>query len=152
MDHYVNKTLTFDILRQKRQPGERTLPTDAVSCFNEVVHSVASLAMQCQGLPQGPIICMLTTLRHMKHRIRTIFGDSEGYFDALDSLYGVPMGEASRSKELVRAMVQQLSVVGDSPLLEGLRSEEIECVFKLGLSGEEISFVGYSPLLMMLTQ
>lgn len=45
IDHCVNKVLTFDLLRQKRQPGGH-MATDAVSCYDRIAHSVASLCMQ----------------------------------------------------------------------------------------------------------
>jgi len=145
IDHCTNKRLTFDLLRQKRQPGGH-MATDAVSCYDRIVHSVASLCMQRQGMPLGPIICMMTTLQNMKHRIRTIYGDSEDHFDAADSLYGVPLGQAQPIQGVGQGngASPQIWAVVSSPMLEVLRAEGYQCIFKLAISGEEVTFVGYA--------
>jgi hypothetical protein len=75
IDHGLNKQLTFDLLRIKKKMGA-ICANDAKACFNRIVHSVASLAMQCQGVPPGPIICMFTTIQNLKHYVCTIYGDS----------------------------------------------------------------------------
>jgi len=145
IDHCINKVLTFDLLRQKHQPGGH-MATDAVSCYDRIVHGVASLAMQRQGMPLGPIVSMMTTLQNMKHKIRTIFGDSEGSFNAADSLFAVPLGDGKPIQGVGQGngAAAQIWAVVSSPVLEVLRSEGYKCIFKVAISGEEISFVGYS--------
>ena len=64
--HYTTKEKTWCIVFN-----------DAKSCYDRIVHSVASLAMQRVGAPVEPIICMFTSIQHLQHRIRTVFGDSE---------------------------------------------------------------------------
>lgn len=49
---------------------------DAKSCYDCIVHSIASIAMQRMGLPIQPIRCMLVTIQNMKHYVRTAFGES----------------------------------------------------------------------------
>ena len=64
IDHSLNKRLTYDIIRQKKRPSAVCL-NDAKSCYDRIVHSVASLAMQRVGAPVEPIICMFTTIQNL---------------------------------------------------------------------------------------
>ena len=85
IDHAVHKKLWYDILRQKRQPGAMC-SNDAKSCYDRVVHSIASLAYQRLGIPLPPITTLLKTIQKMKHHIRTSYGDSTFYLSADKSL------------------------------------------------------------------
>ena len=69
IDQSLNKRLTYDIIRQKKRPGA-LCSNDAKSCYDRIVHSVASLAMQRVGAPLEPIVCMFTTIQNLQHRIR----------------------------------------------------------------------------------
>ena len=62
IDRSLNKRLTYDIIRQKKRPGV-LCSNDAKSCYDWIVHLVASLAMQRVGAPVEPIICMLSVFR-----------------------------------------------------------------------------------------
>jgi hypothetical protein len=55
IDHSLNIQLTYDIIRQKKRPSAVCL-NDAKSCYDRIVHSVASMAMQRVGAPVEPII------------------------------------------------------------------------------------------------
>ena len=141
-DHCLNKRLTFDILRQKKRPGTH-LATDLLSCYDRIVHSVASLAMQQQGMPTGPIVCMFTTLQEMKHHIRTIFGDSTTIFDSTEDLHAVPLNQEitqTRAEEVIQGIGQgngagpQIWAVVSSPILEMLRTAGFVCFFKIAIS------------------
>ena len=61
LDHAVNKRLTFDILRQQRLPAV-WCANDAKSCYDRIVHSVASICMLRCGLPVGPCHSMFRTI------------------------------------------------------------------------------------------
>ena len=76
IDHAVHKALTFDIIRQYRIPSA-LCSNDAKSCYNRVAHAIASLAYRRLGVPDPPVSCMLRTIQHMKHHVRTNFGDSK---------------------------------------------------------------------------
>ena len=58
----LNKVLTFDISRQRKQPLA-LCSNDAASCYDRIVHSVASIAMQSTVTPKEPLICMFTTIQ-----------------------------------------------------------------------------------------
>ena len=45
----LNKVLTYDVLRQKRLPAA-LCSNDAVSCYDRIIHSVASLCWQRVGV------------------------------------------------------------------------------------------------------
>jgi hypothetical protein len=86
----LNKRLTFDVWRQKNQRGA-LCSTDAMSCYDRIVHLAAALAMRRAGATAKAVTCMLDTLQAIKHYTRTAFGDSINYFDA-DDHSGIPIG------------------------------------------------------------
>ena len=142
IDHGLNKQLTFDLMRIKKKPGA-VGSTDALSCYNRVVHSVASLSMRRQGIPPAPIICMFTTIQKLKHYIRTIFGDSELSFGG--DLWAVKVSDGPiQGLGQGNGAAPQMWAVVSTPVLEMLRSEGHCCFFKAAISGDEVSFVGYA--------
>ena len=40
----LNKKLTLDILQQKKKPGA-LLSNDAKACYNQIIHSIASITL-----------------------------------------------------------------------------------------------------------
>ena len=78
----TNKVLTMDLLRLRRQAGA-LCSNDAKSCYDRVVHSIASLSMRRLGAPSSAIQSLLTTLQLAKHKIRTAFGVSQKWFGRL---------------------------------------------------------------------
>ena len=137
IEHCVNKRLTFDLWRQKKRPGA-LCANDAKSCYDRIVHSVASLCMQRVGLPIGPIICMFTTIQNLHHHIRTIYGDSEVSFGG--DLWAVPVqgvGQGNGAGPHIWAVVS-------TPVLEMMREEGHGVFFKAAISGTEVRFVGYA--------
>jgi hypothetical protein len=67
----LNKELTMDFLQQKKQLG--ILNLNVAKAF----HSVASICLMQNGIPQEPLTCMFTIIQNMSHHIQTIYGDSE---------------------------------------------------------------------------
>jgi hypothetical protein len=72
----LNKRLTMDLLRQRRQAGA-LCSNDAKSCYDRIVHNIASLAMRRTGMPAEPIRSMFETLQKAAHRVTTAYGISE---------------------------------------------------------------------------
>ena len=66
--HAVNKVLSFDIIWQYKIPAVMC-SNDAKSCYDWVVHSVASLCFQHQGIQEPPLVCMFSTLQNLEHTI-----------------------------------------------------------------------------------
>ena len=54
IDHAINKRLMFDIIRMTRRPAA-IYASDAKSCFDRIVHSVAMLAYRRLGVPSPPV-------------------------------------------------------------------------------------------------
>ena len=75
IDQAINKRLFFDILRQQRLNGA-ICSNDAASCYDRIVHSVASLAMRSQGVSKQAMTAMFDTLQRMEHLVRTAHGIS----------------------------------------------------------------------------
>jgi hypothetical protein len=72
----TNKVLTMDLLCICRQAGA-LCSNDAKSCYDRVVHSIASLCFLRLGAPKAAVMSLLRTLQKAKHRIRTAFGISQ---------------------------------------------------------------------------
>jgi hypothetical protein len=71
----LNKRLTMDLLRQRRQAGA-LCANDAKSCYDRIVHNVASLALRHPGMPIEPIQSMFQMLQLATHHVSTAFGIS----------------------------------------------------------------------------
>ena len=71
----LNKRLTMDLLQQRQQAGA-LFSNDVKSCYDRVVHSVASLAMQRLRSPIAPINSMFKSIQKAAHQICTAFGVS----------------------------------------------------------------------------
>ena len=75
VDHALHKQLTYNIIRQHHIPAILCL-NNAKSCYDRVLHSIASLAYQRLGIDTPPVQCMLESIQNMDHHIRTNFGVS----------------------------------------------------------------------------
>ena len=58
----TNKVLTMDLLCLHRQAGA-LCSNDAKSCYDRVVHSIASLSMRRLGAPPSAVQSLMTTLQ-----------------------------------------------------------------------------------------
>ena len=137
IDQSLNKRLTYDIIRQKKRPGA-LCSNDAKSCYDRIVHSVASLAMQRVGAPVEPIVCMFTTIQNLQHRIRTVCGDSEIGFSG--ALYVVPIQGVGQGN----GAGPQIWAVVSTPVFNMLRSMGFGAHLKATISGEKLEFVGFA--------
>ena len=115
--HGINKRLTYDLAHFQRRPMI-VCSNDAKSCYDRIVHSIASMAMQRLGLPLQPIQCMITTIQDMDHYIRTGFGDSDTTMSGRNSegapFQGILQGNGS-------GPVLWLAV--STPLIEMMRTQ-----------------------------
>ena len=137
VDQSLNKRLTFDLMRQLKKPGA-LCSNDAKSCYDRVVHSIASISMQRLGVPQEPIVSMFTTIQNLEHCIRTAYGDSAATFSG--QLWAVPMhglGQGNGAGPAIWGVVS-------TPVLQLLHAEGYGAFFRASISGTELSFVGYA--------
>ena len=88
-DNALSKRLVFDYFRFKKRPFGMCA-CDLKSCYDRVVHTAASLALQRVGIPLSKIKCMFGTIQKLVHRIRTAFGLSKRTFGGYSSKYSKP--------------------------------------------------------------
>ena len=98
-DCALNKRLMFDIVRQLKRPAG-ICSCDLHSCYDRIVHSFASVAMQRAGAPISAIESMFTTIQKLKHVVRTCHGDSARSFGGeswreINPLQGVGQGNGA---------------------------------------------------------
>jgi hypothetical protein len=89
VDLKVNKTLTYDILRQLKRPGA-ICSNDAKSCYDLIGNTKASLAMQWMGAPRSFVDCLFMTLQQGQHKVCTGYGDSQASYNGKLFLVPIP--------------------------------------------------------------
>ena len=134
----LNKTLTFDLIRQRRQPAA-LCSNDAQACYDWISHTAASLAMQSiGGLPAPPLICMFTTLQNLENSVRTAYGDSETTYGG--DIWIVPMQGIGQGNGIGPATWAVVS----TPLLKILKQEGHGLCYHTALTKDKIHIVGYA--------
>lgn len=94
-DCALNKALTNDTLRQQRRPAA-LCSNDATSCYDRIVHVVASLCMQRMGVHSTTCKVMFNTLQELQHYVSTAFGTSETPYSGVHiPLQGVGQGNGA---------------------------------------------------------
>ena len=130
VDQSLNKRLTFDLMRQLKRPGA-LCSNDAKSCYDRVVHSIASICMQHVGVPQEPIVCMFTTIQNLEHCIRTVYGDLTVTFSG--QLWAVPMHGLGQGN----GMGPPIWDIVSTPVIYMHHDEGYGAFFKASISGME---------------
>ena len=91
----LNKILALDIIRIERRPAT-VCSNDAKSCYDRIIHTVASLCMQRLGVTQEACFTMFGTLQELRHHVRTAFGEKASGYGALGiPLHGVGQGNGA---------------------------------------------------------
>jgi hypothetical protein len=93
----VNKSLTFDILRQLKRAGA-ICSNDAKSCYDLIGNTQAALSMQRVGVPKNVINCLFTTLQEAVHQVHTGFGDFKTHYGGkvwLVPIHGIGQGNGA---------------------------------------------------------
>ena len=78
-ENVICKRLVFDYCRGKKKPFGMCA-CDLKSCYDRIVHTAASLALQRIGIPVGQIRSMFGAVQKLVHRIRTLYGDSDCFY------------------------------------------------------------------------
>jgi hypothetical protein len=71
----TNKVLTMDIARLEHR-STAVCSNDAKSCYDRILHAIASICMRRVGVPPETCKMMFGTLAQVEHYVRTNFGDS----------------------------------------------------------------------------
>ena len=108
----LNKRLTMDIWRQKRQSGAIAM-IDAQGCFDRIAHPVGALTMRRFGIPRNCVRSLYSTLQQAHHSIATGFGVSEPQYGGPDQVppvqgEGQGSGKAPATWVLVSSIIIQM--------------------------------------------
>jgi hypothetical protein len=91
----LNKILALDVIRQERRMAT-LCSNDAKSCYDRIVHTVASICMQRLGVSKESCFTIFHTLQSLQHHVRTAFGErSSGYSAVQIPLHGVGQGNGA---------------------------------------------------------
>jgi hypothetical protein len=114
VDCALNKVLVNDIIRQKAMIAA-LCSNDAKSCYDRIVHAVATLSMRRLGVTKEACHVMFGTLQQVEHHVATTFGTSEEPYTALEfPLQGVGQGNGAGPA---------IWLVTSIPLINMLRSQ-----------------------------
>ena len=138
IDQGTNKRLTTDMFLLRREPGA-LCSNDARGCYDRIHLVVAGLAMLRQKIEESGIECMITTLQHLIHIVRTAYGDSETWYGGTPTtkpaLQGCGQGNGAGP---------QMWVNISSALLDTLRMVGFGAKFISAISHSLVYYVGFS--------
>jgi hypothetical protein len=136
-DQALNKVLSFDLIRQTLMDAAMC-SNDAKSCYDWIVHSIASILMQQQNVPASACIFVFTTLQNLHHKVRTIYGGSKsGYGGNLWAVTFSGFGQGNGAGP-------SLWTVASTPVLKMIKDEGFGFMYKTSIEGKQLHFVGYS--------
>jgi hypothetical protein len=78
----ANKVFTTDLARQEHQPIA-ICSNDAKSCFDRILHSIATICMPRVGVTKQSCLMMFGTFAKAEHYIRTTYGNSSTSYRCL---------------------------------------------------------------------
>ena len=131
----LNKVLTYDIIRQRRIPAA-LCSNDAMSCYDRIVHAIASICMQRLGIAPSTCQLMFGTLQHLQHHVATAYGMSTEHYGGLEiPLQGIGQGNGAGPA---------IWLIMTIPLINMLRAKGFGFKSKTVLTGETYRFVCYT--------
>lgn len=139
IDQTILKRCTFDHLHYNRKCFALT-SCDLAGCYDRIIHTAASLALQRVGIPAPRIHSMFHSIQHMVHKVRTAFGDStDTYGGTLSHRFltfpqGVLQGNASGPT---------IWTILSSVIFSCLHSRGFSACFCSALSLQLFSLVGF---------
>ena len=138
-DNALSKRLLFDYYRTIKRPFG-ICSCDLKSCYDRVVHTAASLALQRVGIPITEIRCMFGTIQSLIHKIRTSYGLSEASYGGLSKKFRKPpqgMGQGNGSGPSVWAILS-------STIFEELHTKGYSTRFCMALSKGLFKMCGFA--------
>jgi hypothetical protein len=137
IEQALNKVLSFDLIRQA-QMDAYMCSNGAKSCYDRIVHSIASILMQQQNVPASACISVFTMLQNLHHTVRKIYGDSKSGYGG--TLWAVPYSGVGQGNGAVPAIWAVVS----TPVLKRMKDEGFGFMHKTIIEGKQLHFVGYS--------
>jgi hypothetical protein len=132
----LNKKLALDVIRQKKLMGAICF-NDAKSCFDRIVHNIATMSMIRQGACPTATRQMFSVLRNAKHHIKSAYGRSEEIYGP--NLHPPPQG------------IGQGNGAGPSgwdavsaPIINAMRAQNFGFHYISPISKQLIDFVGFA--------
>jgi hypothetical protein len=131
----ANKVFTTDIARQEHCPMA-LCSNNAKSCYDRILHAVASICMQQVGVHKNTCLMMFGTLAKVKHYIQTTYGDSSTAYSCIEIPFqGVYQGNGASPGIWLLVSI---------PIINILKSAGFGFTVRTVLSGDEFSFVCYT--------
>ena len=137
-DQCINRRLIFDLVRHTKQ-AMALASSDLKSCYDRIVHSAASLAMQRVGISQQVIQTMFDTVQKCEHKVCTAYGDSKNMYGPNTGQYKQPVmgvGQGNGAGPQIWSLIS--SVLFLAMHLEGFSTK-----FVSKLTSEFIEIIGY---------
>jgi hypothetical protein len=78
----LNKVLTYDISCQRKNPAA-LCSNDAKSCYDRIMHVIASICLERVGVQANTCRGMFGTLQQMKHYVKTAYGTSRQSYGSI---------------------------------------------------------------------
>ena len=137
IEHALNKVLTLDISRQKREALIFTA-NDAVSCYDRIVLLAAYCSMLNFGVTKEEARSLISTLGLLHHSIRTAKGDSIRQYGG-HTWVRLPhgIGQGNGAGPPIWACVS-------SPLFDALRNDGYGTTFQSPISLIILNITGFS--------
>ena len=131
----TNEVLTMDIARLEHR-SMALCSNDAKSCYDRILHAVASICMRRVGVPQETCKMMFGTLAQVDHYVRTNFGDSTTSYACIEIPFqGVYQGNGAGPG---------IWLVVSIPIINMLKARGFGFTVKNVLSHENFCFVCYA--------
>jgi hypothetical protein len=136
IDQALKKVLSFDLIRQARVDAAMC-SKDAKSCYDRIIHAIASILMQKQNVPASACIYVFTTLQNTHHTVIIIYGDSNsGYGGTLWAVLYYDFGQGNDAGPAIWEVVS-------TPVLKMMKDEGFWFMYKTSIEGKELHFVVY---------
>lgn len=129
----MNKRLLFDYIRLNHYPTCWVF-TDAKSCYDRIVHTPASLALQRMGVAGEVVSSLFKTVASMRHYVRTGLGDSISSYTSR----GIPfqgVGQGNGMGPCIWALVS-------SVLFDAMRSSGFGGTITSAISSSSLALMG----------
>jgi hypothetical protein len=131
----VNKVLTADIARQEHR-STALCSNDAKSCYDRILHAIATICMRRVGVSAQTCLMMFGTLAKVQHYIRTTYGDSSTAYSCIEIPFqGIYQGNGAGPGIWLLVSI---------PIINMLKTAGFGFKVRTVISGDEFSFVCYT--------
>ena len=128
--------LIADLSRMTRTPMAIS-SVNAQTCYDRMIHSIASICCQRWNVPKEAIISALGAIQQMRFYLRTSFGDSEEYYGGGEA--GLPFQGGCQGNGGAPALWIAISVI----LIRVLKEHGHVVEWKSAISGVVVMLIGF---------